>query len=433
MAVFLANIWRIILMLLLLCSSAFFSGAETAFFNLSRRRLQAFDSSARRLENMAARLLRMPNRLLTSILLGNMTVNVLYFALASVLSINLAKSIHPAAAGIAAGIIGAVSFMLLLLFGEMLPKSLAWSNSTRFCLAATPVCYVFVRLLAPLLALFEFAFVKPTVRMLTFHPQPEIDGTQANVGRLKMLIEATRKQGLITANENQLLLEIIEFSHLKVRHVMRPRVDMQACEVSTAGPDVRRIMSENNLTKIPVYTHQLDDMVGFVHIRKLLLEPDKPIRSLLEKIHFVPEQKTVESLIGFFQERRTDMAVVVDEYGGIAGQVLLTDIIDELIGPVAEQRADAAAIEQIAPGQYRIAGNLAIHDWAEAFGIDPGKSRLATVGGFTAALLGRIPAPGDVAHLKNITLTVEKVKRHRIETLILTLEPITEQDRRPNQ
>ncbi|MCD6394422.1 MAG: hypothetical protein J7M40_13045, partial [Planctomycetes bacterium] len=151
------------------------------------------------------------------------------------------------------------------------------------------------------------------------------------------------------------------------------------------------------------------------------------VKDLIEKIHFVPEQKTVESLIGFFQDQRTDMAVVVDEYGGIAGQVLLTDIIDELIGPIAEQSTDTAAIEQIAPGQYRIAGNLAIHDWAEAFGIDPGKSRLATVGGFTAALLGSIPAPGDVARLKNITLTVEKVKTHRIETLILTLEPITEE------
>ena len=418
-------------MLLLLCCSAFFSGSETAFFNVSRRRMQAFAGSARRLENMAARLLRMPNRLLTSILLGNITVNVLYFALASVLAINLAQSIHPAAAGI----VGVVSFIALLLFGEMLPKSLAWSNSTRFCLAATPVCYVFVRLLAPLLALFEFAVVKPTVRMLTFHPQPDTDGMEANVSRLKTLIEASRKQGLITANENQLLLEILEFSHLKVRHVMRPRVDMQACEISTAARDVRRIMSENNLTKMPVYTRQLDDMAGFVHIRKLLLEPDKPVKDLLEKIHFVPEQKTVESLIGFFQEQRTDMAVVVDEYGGIAGQVLLEDIIDELIGPIAEQPTDTAAtaIEQIAPTQYRIAGNLAIHDWAEAFGIDPGKSRLATVGGFTAALLGSIPAPGDVAHLKNITLTVEKVKKHRIQTLILTLEPDTEQDRRPNQ
>lgn len=415
-------------MLLLLCCSAFFSGSETAFFNVSRRRLQAFAGSAHRLENMAARLLRMPNRLLTSILLGNMTVNVLYFALTSVLAINLAQTTHPATAGI----VGVVSFVALLLFGEMLPKSLAWSNSTRFCLAATPVCYVFVRLLAPLLALFEFTVVKPTVRMLTFHPQPDTDGMEANVSRLKTLIEASRKQGLITASENQLLLEILEFSHLKVRHVMRPRVDMQACEISSPGPDVRRIMSENNLTKIPVYTSRLDDMAGFVHIRKLLLEPDKPVRDLLEKIHFVPEQKTVESLIGFFQDQRTDMAVVVDEYGGIAGQVFLEDIIDELIGPIAEQPA-AAAIEQIAPAQYRIAGNLAIHDWAEAFGIDPGKSRLATVGGFTAALLGSIPAPGDVAHLKNITLTVEKVKKHRIETLILTLQPITEQDAGANQ
>ena len=214
---------------------------------------------------------------------------------------------------------------------------------------------------------------------------------------------------------------------------MRPRVDMQACEISTPGPTVRTIMSDNNLTKIPIYTRQLDDMAGFVGIRKLLLEPEKPVRDLLEEVNFVPEQKTVESLIGFFQDQRTDMAVVVDEYGGIAGQVFLADIIDELIGPIAEQPTDTAAIEQIAPGQYRIAGNLAIHDWAEAFGIDPGKSRLATVGGLTAALLGSIPAPGDVAHLKNITLTVEKVKKHRIQTLILTLEPDTEQDRGPNQ
>ncbi|MCD6394494.1 MAG: DUF21 domain-containing protein, partial [Planctomycetes bacterium] len=280
MTVFLANIWRIILMLLLLCCSAFFSGSETAFFNVSRRRRQAFAGSARRLENMAARLLRMPNRLLTSILLGNMTVNVLYFAMASVLAINLAQSTHPAAAGIT----GVVSFVALLLFGEMLPKSLAWSNSTRFCLAATPVCYVFVRLLAPLLALFEFAVVKPTVRMLTFHPQPDTDGMEANVSRLKTLIEASRKQGLITANENQLLLEILEFSHLKVRHVMRPRVDMSACEISTAGPDVRRIMSENNLTKMPVYTRRLDDMAGFVHIRKLLRGPDKPAEDLVHTI-----------------------------------------------------------------------------------------------------------------------------------------------------
>jgi len=422
--VWLANLWRIILMLLLLGCSAFFSGSETAFFNVSRRRRQAFATSRRRLEKMAAWLLRIPNRLLTSILLGNMTVNVLYFAMASVLSINLVHGIGPAAAGVT----GAVSFIALLLFGEMLPKSLAWSNSARFCLAATPVCYVFVRLLAPLLALFEFVVVKPAVRVLTFHPRHDSEGIEADVDRLKTLIEASRRQGLITADENLLLLEILEFSHLKVRHVMRPRVDMLACEISTDPQTVRRIMSENNLTKMPVYRRRLDDIVGFVHIRKLLLSPDKPVASLLERVHFVPEQKTVESLIGFFQEQRTDMAVVVDEYGGIAGEVLLDDIIEELIGPVAEQPV-AAEIEQIAPTRYRIAGNLAIHDWAEAFGIDPGKSRLATVGGFVAAVLGKIPAPGDVARLKNITLTVEKVRKHRIETLILTLEPADEQNK----
>ena len=422
MAVLLQNIWRIGVMLLLLLCSAFFSGSETAFFNISRKQIQTLRSSANRLENLAASLIQIPNRLLTSILSGNMIVNVLFFAFASVLSINLGKGIGPAAAGAAA----VLSFMSLLLFGEMLPKSLAYSNSKRFCLAATPICYLFVRILAPLLGAFESVVVKPAVRLFAFEPGRGALSKEVNVNLLRELIESSRKEGLISKDENQLLLEILEFSHLKVRHVMRPRVDMLAAEVSEPPANLRRLMHQNNVTKIPLYSGDIDNIVGMIHLRKLLLQGDMPVEEMLDKIQFVPEQKTVESLIELFQQSGTDMVIAVDEYGGIAGQVLLDDIIDELIEPIMERSTHTEPIEQIGPMEYRLAGDLAIHDWAHAFGIDPGKSRLATMGGFTASLLEKIPRPGDVAYLKNMKLTVEKVGKHRIESLIVTFESIAD-------
>jgi CBS domain containing-hemolysin-like protein len=306
----------------------------------------------------------------------------------------------------------------------MLPKSLAYSNSRRFCLAAAPICYIFVRLLAPLLGAFESVVVKPAVRLFALEPGREELSSQVNVNLLKELIESSRKEGLISKDENQLLLEILEFSHLKVRHVMRPRVDMLAAEVSESPANLRRFMHDNNVIRIPLYSGDIDNIVGMIHLRTLLLEPDKAAAEMLDKIEFVPEQKTVESLIELFQRSGTDMVIAVDEYGGIAGQVLLDDIVDELVGPILEKSDHAVPIGQIGPMEYRLAGDLAIHDWAHAFGIDPGKSRLATMGGLVASLLEKIPKPGDIAYMKNVKLTVEKVSKHRIESLIVTFESI---------
>ncbi len=424
MAAFLENIARFITMLLLLACSAFLSGSETAFFNISRRQAKILQTSANKLQNLAARLINNPRRLLTSLLFGNMAVNVLFFALASVLSLNLANRIGPTAAVITA----VLSFVALLLLGEMLPKSLAYSHSTRFCIAAAPACFLCMRMLSPLLRIFEVAIVTPILRLLTAPADAAALTDAVTAEQLKTLIDSSRQRGLISDDENQLFAEVIELGFLKVRHVMRPRVDMIACDVTDSPRKVQQLMAQNNLTKIPLYAKNIDNIVGCLNQRDLLLSPDTPIGKLLKKVNFVPEQKTVESLLEFFRKSRTDMAIVVDEYGGIAGTVSVEDIVEELIGPI-EPTSQIEPIEQIGPLRYRLAANLAIHDWAQAFGIDPGQTRLATIAGFTTALLGRIPKEGDVAYLKNLKFTVEKVQKHRIETLILSLEPVSQKRR----
>ena len=403
-------------MLLLLAGSAFFSGVETAFFNLSRRQTSLLQKSKHKLQNLAAKLLNKPRQLLGCLLLGNITVNVLFYAVASVLTVRVKQQSGAGAAAITA----CISFAVLVLFGEILPKSLAYANSKSVSIITALPTFLCLQILAPIQFVFRFLIIEPVLRLLLGPPQP---AKQITTGEFKSLIEQVRKRGLITVDENKLLTEIIELGFLKIRHVMRPRVDMIACAVTAPPQTAREMMLKNHLTKLPIYVRSKDNIVGLVHLRQLLLEADTSLDKLVQQVHFVPEQKTVESLLEFFRKTRTDTAIVVDEYGGIAGSVRLEDIAKELLGPI-EPTSGIEPIEQIGPFEYRLAGNLAIHDWAQSFGIDPAESRLSTIGGLVTALLGKIPKSGDVAYLKNLKFTVERVRKRRIETLILTFEPI---------
>jgi CBS domain containing-hemolysin-like protein len=422
-AVFLENMWRIILMLLLLLCSSFFSGSETAFFNISTSQLQSFRKSTHKLQRTVSNLLGRPKRLLTSLLLGNITVNVLFFSLASVLSVRFGSQIGP----FAAAAVAFISFFVLLIVGEMLPKSLAYYNSNKFSLAAAPVCALCTRILSPIVRILEILILAPASRLFVGPIRKEKTTDIFSINQLKFLIEQSRQQGLISTDENQLLSEVCEFGLLKVRHVMKPRVDMVTCSISEPPDTIRLLMVQNSLKKIPVYSKNIDDTVGLISLRSLLLNPDSKINKILEKPNFVPEQKTVESLLEFFRYSKTDTAIVVDEYGGITGIVSFEDVIEELLG-TAEPSGQDELIEHIGPMEYRLAGALSIHDWSQLFGIDPAQTRLSTIGGLTVALLGRIPKPGDTVYLKNLKLTVETVHRHRIKTLLLSVEPISEQD-----
>jgi CBS domain containing-hemolysin-like protein len=243
------------------------------------------------------------------------------------------------------------------------------------------------------------------------------------LAEFRSLVNLSRQRGLITASQNKLIGEVVELGLLKVRHVMQPRVDMVACDVIEPPAVVRERMQKRWLTRMPVYVKKLDNIVGTIHLRQLLLKPEASIDRLVQPVHFVPEQKTVESLLDFFRKTGTDMAVVVDEYGGIAGAVRPEDIAEELFGRM-EHVSDIEPMMQLGPFEYRLAGDLAIHDWADVFGVDIEETRLSTIGGLVTTLLGKIPREGDIAHMGNLKFTVDRMNKHRIETVILSFEPI---------
>jgi CBS domain containing-hemolysin-like protein len=307
-----------------------------------------------------------------------------------------------------------------VLFGEILPKSLAYSNARALAVAAAVPAFLVVRFLGPVTSFFRIVFLEPVLRVLF---GPARLPSMTTLAEFRALVSLSRRRGLISEDEDRLLGEVVELGSLKVRHVMQPRVDMIAAAVTDTPESVRELMRTRHLTKIPVYHGRVDNIIGLVHLRHLFLRPGLPLDRLVQPAQFVPEQKTVESLLEFFRKTGTDMAVVVDEYGGIAGWVRLEDIAEELFGRI-EVHPRIEPIKQLGPFQYQLAGDLAIHDWADAFGVDIEESRVSTLGGLVTTLLGKIPRKGDVAYLGDLKFTVDRVHRHRIETLILSLEPI---------
>jgi putative hemolysin len=219
-------------------------------------------------------------------------------------------------------------------------------------------------------------------------------------------------------------MEVVTFGYLKVRHIMRPRVDMPVCEETASMDKVRQLFQTHGKKKFPVYRDTIDNITGILFFRDLLLHPDAPITALLRPVIFVPEQKTAESLLETFRKQKTDFAIVVDEYGGLAGSVALEDILEELAFPAEVQREEDL-IQVVGPLTYRLSAEVPIHDWIGSSEVEADHQRLTTVGGLVTALLGRIARPGDTVRWKNLEFTVEKVQKNRIVSLILSLQPVS--------
>lgn len=412
----------------LLCGSAFCSASETAFFHLSRRQLASFAKSALPTERLVHQLLLQPSRFLTTLLFGNMMVNVSFYALASVFSFKAAKDFHP----MAGSFFAVFFFVILVLFGEMLPKSLAYSNAPRFCRWASVPCWLGLQVLGPLMSALDVGLVRPFCRLFLgtrFHPAST---RSMNAAYLNLLLQSSTRQGLLSPDENRILTEVVRFGFLKVRHVMTPRVDMAACEEKTPPQVILKRFADARQKYLPVYRERIDNILGVLCLHDILRHRNAPISTLLTPPFFVPEQKNAESLLETFQREKKEFAIAVDEYGGIAGTISLDGLLEELVSS-SEAANEEVPIQIVGPLTYRLAADLPLYEWIEPDEIEPEYRHLATVGGLVTALLGRIARPGDQVEWKNLHFTVEQVSRNRIVSLILTLRSSASQNGKEGQ
>ena len=395
-------IWGVLAALLLLSASC--SATETALFSLT-------PTERRRAGPAAERLLEHPRALLVTVLVGNLVVNLLFFAFAA--------RLQPFRGPYGTLLWGLVALVVLLLLGEVLPKGLALRARVAVARAGAVPFSALSAALAPA--------QRAADRLLEAGYRVLGEAARAEGGitteALADVLERSAEQGLLLESEATILAGLVELGEVRVREVMTPRVDMLLLDVQDERREevVRRAVAER-ANWIVVVDGAPDQVLGRVRVRELLLRPAAALRSLLEPVVFVPEVASLLHLLEFLRREGVAQAVVVDEWGGTAGLVRLEDVFEEIVGDlrVEGERAERPVVA-LGEGRFRVVGSLSIRDWNERFGRRVVPTEFETVGGFVMALLARIPRTGDVVEAGGLRFTVDAVERRRIRTLEISV------------
>lgn len=391
----------------LLGLSGSFSAAETALFSLSiEQRLHA--------PRHVVHLLRRPSETLITILLGNLVVNVLFFAFAM-------RVRFPVLDAYGLGLLqGLPALVAVLVCGEILPKTLALRAPLVVArLVALPL-EALTLFLAPARRAIQ-GLVEFVLRLSGAH---QVDEGELTPEVLEELLVRSAQQGLLAEDEVDMISEIVELDGIRVREIMLPRVDMCVLDegCTDPAPAVQDALAKHQ-TWMPVVRGGPDDVVGFVRVRDLLRHPGRPVAELVMPVKFVPEVATALALLLEFQRDRTAEAVVVDEWGGTAGLVTIEDVFEEIVGELrVEGEARSKPVVPLGEGRYRVAGNLSVRDWNERFGHQIVPREFETVGGMVTASLGRIPRKGDRVVQGNLVCEVHEVRGRRVLAVDLSLE-----------
>ena len=257
-----------------------------------------------------------------------------------------------------------------------------------------------------------------------------------NEEELKTLIDVGEDKGTLDQTEREMIHSIFEFGETMVREVMVPRMDMVCVEKSMPIEEVLTLVKEKGHSRIPVYSEQVDNIVGVLHVKDLLpymrLKKEIPgLVDLVRKAYFVPESKMIDELLREFQGERTHMAIVVDEYGGTAGLVTLEDVIEEIVGEIRDEYdKEKPLFRQVDEKVWLVDGKIDIEDLNEALGLEiPAEEDYESLGGFIFSLLGRIPDEKEEVRYQDLRLIVEKVQRQRIEKVRVVREKLSGEDR----
>jgi putative hemolysin len=398
---------RLLLIGILLVCSAFFSGSEAALFSLNTVQVERLRERGGVAGRLIAALLQRPTNLIITFLVGNEIVNVALSVTATSFALILYGSGGEFLAILA-------TMIVLLLFGEVTPKSLAVRYPERIAqLVAWPI-QAFAYAITPL----RWSLRKLVDAVMGEHAERPISLITAD--EFKTLVEISEDEGIIDQDERDLIQRVFEFGGHRVSEIMTPRTDIFALEVNeplaTALPKIR----ENRFSRIPVYEGTIDQIIGILYAKDLLpysRHPEREVmlRDLLHPVFFVPESKRIDDLLREFQRNKVHMAIVVDEYGGVSGLVTMEDALEELVGEIVDEfDTEEILCRQIDPQTYVVSARLALDEFNAQLGVSIPREDADTIGGHVFHLFGKLPKRGESVSAHGLTFTIEHIKGTRI-------------------
>lgn len=412
---------QLILLVICIIFSAFFSMSETALTSLSKIRLRTLVDENVKNAALVQRITSNPNKLLSTILIGNNIVNIGASSIATSLTISLCESLNiPSANGI--GISTGLMTLIVLIFGEITPKTYAAQNSEKVSFMVIKLiaffCYVFTPFVFVLNIVTGF-FLK-LLGVNASKKAPAITESE-----LKTMVNVSHEEGVLEIDEREMINNVVDFGNCDAKDVMIPRTDVIAVEVGASYDEVIGIFREERFSKMPVYNENIDNIVGIVSYKDVFFLDNKD-EFVLEKVmrepFFTYESKSSRELFNQMKTERFSMAIVLDEYGGTSGIITIEDLVEEIVGEITdEDDEDNEEIQVIKENEYIVDGSTKIDDVNDMIGTKFESEDFDSIGGYVVGVLGRFPEKGESVESDNVKFVIEEVDKNRIEKLrILT-------------
>jgi putative hemolysin len=404
--------WQITSLIILLLFSAFFSASETALMTLSKIRIRHMVESEIKGAELINKLIKNPSKLLGAILVGNNIANIGASALATSLAIH-----YWGASGV--GIATAVMTILVLIFGEITPKSLAAQNSEKIALKVARPMSLITFILNPLITVL-IHITNTIIKILG----GEVDNHRPFITEeeLKTMVSVSHEEGVLEGEEKQMIYNVFEFGDSQAKDVMTPRTDMIVANVNSTYEELIKIFKEEQFSRMPIYEETIDNIIGILYIKDLIFFEDEKEEFSIEKHMRIPyftyEFKSTVDLFADMRANRVPIAILLDEYGGTAGIVTIEDLVEEIVGDIEDEYDDDEdKIEVIKEDEFIVNGNTKISMVNEMIGLNIESEDFDSIGGFVTGILGRLPKTGETINYNNTKFIIQKISKNRIEKL----------------
>ena len=411
-----SDIIQLVIVIILLSASAFFSSAETALMTSNKLRMRNLAENG---DKRAAKVLKVTentDKMLSAILIGNNIVNLTASSISTALTLKIFGSKLVCIAT------GMLTF-LILVFGEITPKNVASKNAEKMALAYIGVISFLVTLLTPVI------FIVNTVSkfVISIFNKNSDDNNAVTEEELRAMVEYSHEEGVIENEEKKMIVNVVDFGDTVAGDIMVPRVDMVMVDEKSSYEEILQVFREERYTRIPVYEETPDNVIGILNVKDFLLIEDKEnfiMKELLREPLYTYEYKKTSALMMDMRKTGANIVIVLDEYGITAGLITLEDMLEEIVGEIRDEfdADEDEGITKVSDLEYLIDGSTNLDDINDRIGLSLSSEEYESIGGLIMEKLGRLPVEGEIINFDNIVLTVKKMDHARIEKVCLKLK-----------
>lgn len=411
-----SDIIQLVIVIILLSASAFFSSAETALMTSNKLRMRNLAENGNKRAAKVLKVTENTDKMLSAILIGNNIVNLTASSISTALTLKIFGS---KLVGIATGILT----FLILVFGEITPKNVASKNAEKMALAYIGVISFLVTLLTPVI------FIVNTVAkfVISIFNKNGDDNNAVTEEELRAMVEYSHEEGVIENEEKKMIVNVVDFGDTVAGDIMVPRVDMVMVDEKSSYEEILQVFREERYTRIPVYEETPDNVIGILNVKDFLLIEDKEnfvMKELLRETLYTYEYKKTSALMMDMRKTGANIVIVLDEYGITAGLITLEDMLEEIVGEIRDEfdADEDEGITKVSDLEYLIDGSTNLDDINDRIGLSLSSEEYESIGGLIMEKLGRLPVEGEIINFDNIVLTVKKMDHARIEKVCLKLK-----------